>query len=390
VGDLVGADEPLLVDLAAPPPPDPGEVAEWAADQRVFVSSVMGGMAAEREAVVAAIQAVGAVPVWFEEFGGRDDDPEEAYLGEVASSDIYVGILGARYGRPLKSGYSATHAEYNEAVRRGLRVSVWAADADVDGPQRDFLEAVRVFHTTGGYSSADDLGRRVEQRLQGVASEAIAPWVKVGNSVFRAARVATDSRQVVVTGRVRDGTVAASLEARRPGFGNRVSQIAITWPGGTTAARVSDVNIEIVTSRTQLVTVTADRVERQRSSSASMNMSYNGVSPEEQTQIALRVALLGEPNPFARDHMGFLVQMANPLSQLEGLALSEDAIGQVAQLLLTEELVGSGRADHIVSFQLGPKNRGSRRIALTWIPPRQYTNVIPEPLTLEGESFLSV
>lgn len=39
--------EQFLVDLAPAPPPTDTEVRAWAAEQRVFVSSVMGGMTAE-------------------------------------------------------------------------------------------------------------------------------------------------------------------------------------------------------------------------------------------------------------------------------------------------------------------------------------------------------
>jgi hypothetical protein len=62
----------------------------------------------------------------WERFGGRDSDPNEAYLAEVRSSTIYVGLLGARYGRLLPDRYSATHQEFREAEREGLRTSVWA------------------------------------------------------------------------------------------------------------------------------------------------------------------------------------------------------------------------------------------------------------------------
>lgn len=60
----------------------------------------------------------------FEEFGGRDADPEEAYLAEVEGSDIYVGILGKRFGKPLKSRFSPTHAEYRHAEQHALRMAV--------------------------------------------------------------------------------------------------------------------------------------------------------------------------------------------------------------------------------------------------------------------------
>jgi hypothetical protein len=53
----------------------------------------------ERRAVAEAIRHFGAQPVWFEDFGGRDGDASDAYTGEVASSTVYIGIMGQRYGR---------------------------------------------------------------------------------------------------------------------------------------------------------------------------------------------------------------------------------------------------------------------------------------------------
>jgi len=144
-----------------------------------------------------------------------------------------------RYGKPLKSGYSATHAEYNEAIRRGLRISIWNFDGALDGPQRDFLEAVRVFHTTGAYSSPEELAERVERRLRSMAGESLSPWVKVGNVLVRSTSVEDDGQQITVNARIRDNSVAAALDARRPSASyGRYSDTRITWPGGTSAVRV--------------------------------------------------------------------------------------------------------------------------------------------------------
>src|SRR3954447_24860664 len=105
----------LVIDAAAAAAaPTPAELAAWARDQRVFISSVMADLADERRAAAAAITDLGAEPVWFEAFGGRDDDPQAAYLAEVASSHVYLGILGRTYGRLLPSRLSATHEEYRE------------------------------------------------------------------------------------------------------------------------------------------------------------------------------------------------------------------------------------------------------------------------------------
>ena len=50
----------------------------------------------EREAAAEGVRAVGARPVMFEEFGGRDANPVDAYLGELETCQIYLGILGRR------------------------------------------------------------------------------------------------------------------------------------------------------------------------------------------------------------------------------------------------------------------------------------------------------
>lgn len=363
--------ERLLVDLSPAPPPDESAVRAWAAAQSVFVSSVIRDMSAERRAAGGAIAKVGAVPVLFEEFGGMDDDPEDAYLGNVAASDIYLGILGSRYGKPFKTGYSATHTEYNEAVRRGLRVSVWTARDGLDGSQRDFLEAVRVFHTTGSYASPDELSAGVERRLRAMAAEALAPWVKVGNTIFRATGVVDDGKTVTVKARIRDNTVAASLEARRPSqsFG-RNTDTRITWPGGTSRVRITSVEVQIGSGRARTVTVSGDRIEDDRSNW--LDTSTNSLTPDDLTEMAIRVALFGEPNPLGAT--AFMIQAESPFPALEGLGLSEDAIAQVAELLVTELLVGDRGVDHITAFQLGPKHVGKRRLRLGRMPRRRYSN----------------
>jgi hypothetical protein len=375
--------ERLIVDLSPAPAADAAEIRAWAAGQSVFVSSVMGGMTEEREAVVRAIQAVGAAPVWFENFGGRDDDPEDAYLGNVASSDIYIGVLGGRYGKPARSGYSATHAEYNEAIRRGLRISVWNATGDLDGRQQDFLADIRTFHTTGAYTSADDLAKRVGDRLRTLAAESLAPWVKVGNTVFRATSVQDDGQTIIVKARVRDNTLIASLESRRPtqSYG-RHTDAQITWPGATTAARITAISAEVTTSRARSMTITATRLPNERA--GTMEVSFEGRSPEDLTELGLRVAMFGETNPLGT--MSFLVKAQNPLPSLSGLGLSEDSFEQVAELLMIEELVGCHGADHLTSFRLGPPQAGRRHLFVSWIPHRRYQNVDPVERHIEGDT----
>ncbi len=375
--------DPLRVDPSPAPSVDDAAARTWASTQTVFVSSVIVGMEHERAAAADAAERLGARAQLFERFGGRDDDPADAYLGAVAASDVYLGLLGPRYGRPLRTGYSATHAEYDEAVRRGLRVSVWSAEDDLDGRQRDFLEAVRVFHTTGSYGSPEDLGVKVEGRLREIAAEALSPWVKVGNTVFRATKVTDDGATIVIDARIRDNAVAASLEARRPdrSFGHN-TDTRMTWPGGTSRVRVTGVRVEVGAARARTVTVTGDRVDDDRSNR--VDMSVEGRSPDDMTELAMRVVLLEEPNPLGT--MGFMLKVDNPLPSVTGLGLTEDAVSQVAELLVTELLVGERGVDHITSFRLGPAHFGKRRLLVAWMPKRRAVNVEPAERRIEGLS----
>jgi Domain of unknown function (DUF4062) len=132
--------EPLIIDRAAAAEiPSVDAVREWAHGKRGFISSVMAELPAERQAAAEAIRAIGATPIMFELFGGRDADSEDAYLGEVETSDIYIGILSRRYGKPLSTRYSATHAEYLHAEKSGLRIAVWCSKTkDREGHEKSF------------------------------------------------------------------------------------------------------------------------------------------------------------------------------------------------------------------------------------------------------------
>jgi hypothetical protein len=83
----------------------------------------MAELANERQAAATAVRTANVLPIMFEQFGGRDADPENAYLGEVETSEIYIGILGPRYGKPLPTRFSATHTEYLHAEKSGLRMA---------------------------------------------------------------------------------------------------------------------------------------------------------------------------------------------------------------------------------------------------------------------------
>jgi len=64
---------------------------------RVFVSSTLAELAAERAAVARAISALRLTPVLFE-LGARPHPPRELYRAYLAQSDIFIGLYWQRYG----------------------------------------------------------------------------------------------------------------------------------------------------------------------------------------------------------------------------------------------------------------------------------------------------
>ena len=285
---------PLTVDRSPPDPLTLADLHAWMSDQTVFVSSVMTDMAAEREAVRETVEGLGGKVVMFEHLGGRDDDAQKAYLTGVRSSEIYVGILGPRYGKPERTGYSPTHTEYNEAIEAGLRISVWSTTGEMDGRQQDFLQEIRTFHTTGSYSNPDQLRKFLAHRLADMASASGSPWCKVGPVLFRARRYSDDGTHIRVEALIRDDAVLAELENLRPDDWRRQSS-RITCAGRSHAVDISTVVVEVTAGRSNLVRIEATKAQEQQD--YLLEATVHGWSAEDLTELAIRGALLGEPNP---------------------------------------------------------------------------------------------
>jgi len=90
---------------------------------RVFISSVQKELAAERRAVKDFIihdpllsRFIGDVCL-FEDIPAGNRKPDDIYLVEVEQRDIYLAILGNKYGRKNQDGKSPTELEFDHATR---------------------------------------------------------------------------------------------------------------------------------------------------------------------------------------------------------------------------------------------------------------------------------
>jgi Domain of unknown function (DUF4062) len=354
------------------------EVRTWAETQGVFISSAMTELATERRELATMIEDLGATPVLFEDFGGRDEGAQEAFLSGVARSDIYLGVVADRYGAMTPTGRSATHQEYREAIRLDKRISVWVQDgsADRQGDARDFISDVQVFHTTGPFTDTEDLVRRVRARLVEIAAEDLAPWVKLGVVVFRADRVTDRGGQVRVEATVRDPAVAEALAALRSDQWRRAEPVAFTDHITSRRVRVEGVTATSTARSSQGFIL--DLSAESQPASSSMRMAVNTLGPDDVVEHGLRHRLLGEPLPAALDGMGFLT----PAVSLDPIRhLPPEVAGSVAQLLLVEALVGQGHATR-VSVRLGPGRRGPQQVRVEWQPPAWGSPTAPR--VIEG------
>lgn len=84
---------------------------------QVFVSSTYTDLIQERQAAVEAILTAGHIPAGMELFTSGDESQLEVINQWIDESDIYLLILGGRYGSvESKTGKSYTHLEYEYAL----------------------------------------------------------------------------------------------------------------------------------------------------------------------------------------------------------------------------------------------------------------------------------
>jgi Domain of unknown function (DUF4062) len=130
---------------------------------RVFLShtSELRQYPPDRSFVAAAEQAIsraGHVVLDMAYFTAREDQPAAYCRHEVQRADVYVGIVGFRYGSPVKDepGRSYTELEFDAATELGLPRLLFVLDEDAVLPlpksllsdpryaerQRAFLERI--------------------------------------------------------------------------------------------------------------------------------------------------------------------------------------------------------------------------------------------------------
>ncbi|MDQ1592808.1 MAG: hypothetical protein QOG71_3435 [Pyrinomonadaceae bacterium] len=106
---------------------------------RIYISSTYSDLAECREAVYRALRSMGHDIVAMEDYVAADQRPLDKCLADVASCDLYVGIIAWRYGfipatdNPERK--SITELEFRHAVAKGIPCLLFLLDENAPWPR---------------------------------------------------------------------------------------------------------------------------------------------------------------------------------------------------------------------------------------------------------------
>jgi len=149
-------------------------------EDSVFVSSTSIDLKSHRQAVRDVINTMRLKFIGMEEFAPTTQAPADLIRRKVNESQVYLGILGFRYGYVDPStGLSMTELEYRQAIASNKRICMFVMDKDApimasmmeDDPTRfakliDFRSRVMKTHTCALFTDTSDLAQKAEATLK--------------------------------------------------------------------------------------------------------------------------------------------------------------------------------------------------------------------------------
>jgi hypothetical protein len=104
---------------------------------RVFISSTFLDLIDHRHSVADAVERLGLRLSRMETFGARPEDPAQACLAEIDSSELFVGIYAHRYGYvPPDAATSITEAEFDYAFANRRPTFCFFVDEGYPWPEK--------------------------------------------------------------------------------------------------------------------------------------------------------------------------------------------------------------------------------------------------------------
>lgn len=134
---------------------------------KIFISSTVLDLTNERTAAYNAVNKVGGFPVMSEKtMEAQSTDSLTACLSKVMESDIYVLILGSRYGWQPEGKESITELEYQTARSKNIPVLVINTSYPKEQLQKEFERRVETDYFRKSVNDAFELEKELEQALK--------------------------------------------------------------------------------------------------------------------------------------------------------------------------------------------------------------------------------
>jgi hypothetical protein len=140
---------------------------------RVFVSSTLKELAAERQAVAAAITQLRLTPVLFE-LGARPYPPRDLYRAYLEQSDVFIGIYAESYGW-IGPGMEVSGLEDEYQLSAGKPRLIYTKKPSRPEPRlTSFLEMIRAEGVVSyrPFEDAGELGPLVADDLAQLLTDA--------------------------------------------------------------------------------------------------------------------------------------------------------------------------------------------------------------------------
>ena len=141
---------------------------------KVFVSSVIQGFGQFREAARAAVIQASMQPIIAGDpglFPPQSLSPQAVCFQGVDDSDVFVLVLGHRYGDLTESGLSAVEEEYWRARLSEKEIKVFIHAIEREAEQEEFLTRISRWesgHFRNEFNSAEELKAKMIQALSGI------------------------------------------------------------------------------------------------------------------------------------------------------------------------------------------------------------------------------
>src|SRR5215831_5512980 len=204
---------------------------------RVFVSSTLQEMAAERQAVRDAVERLRLVPVMFE-LGARPHPPRHVYRSYLAQSQVFVGVYWQSYGW-VAPGEQVSGLEDEFLLSAGLPRLIYVKSPAPEREPRlaEMLDRIRNDGEVSyqHFSAARELQRLVENDLAVLLSERFEAASRPDGAAEQAPLAgAVPVPATPLVGRDQEAVAVAELVR---GEGARL--VTLTGPGGVGKSRLA-------------------------------------------------------------------------------------------------------------------------------------------------------